>query len=77
MDKNPDIEDIIADWLKEHGYDGLYNEECACPLDDLYPCYGGPCYDCQAGYAGKVELEGEMVDGIGPEKGGDADGVTE
>jgi hypothetical protein len=31
---------IIADWLRTHGYDGLYDDdgECACRLNDLIPC---------------------------------------
>ncbi len=31
---------IITDYLREHGFDGLYNEagECACELALLVPC---------------------------------------
>lgn len=46
--------EIIKDWLKSHGYDGLYNEEfeCGCGLNDLGPCevIGSKCV---AGYRWK------------------------
>lgn len=45
------IVDIVADYLKTNGYDGLAYEdtECGCTLDDLAPC-DGPCYDCMPAY---------------------------
>lgn len=31
--------DIVANYLRENGYDGLYNPGvCACELSDLRPC---------------------------------------
>jgi hypothetical protein len=42
----------MADFLKQNGYDGLYNIEadnCACLLDDLAPC-DGISDECTAGY---------------------------
>ena len=69
--------EMIADWLKEHGYDGLWNGEdymggdgCGCFIDDLFVCD----YDsnvpqhCQAGYRVRIERDGKIGDGIGPEK---------
>jgi len=41
--------DIITEYLKTNGYDGLFNDECACGLDDLMPCDGG-YGDCVPGY---------------------------
>jgi len=40
------VEDILKDWLKEHGFDGLCNpeERCDCGLDDFCPC--GYPQDC-------------------------------
>lgn len=37
------IRDIVTDWLRTHGYDGLCRdlgdgEECGCSLDDFAPC---------------------------------------
>lgn len=32
------VKEIITDWLKKNGYDGLCTEECGCQLGDLGPC---------------------------------------
>ena len=59
-----DVRGIVAEWLKEHGYDGLYVPGvCGCPIDDLM-CCEEPCSQCEPGYAMMCE-EGE---GIGPVK---------
>ena len=53
----PDVREIVKQWLQEHGYDGLVNEErclVGCLLDDLIPC-GFRCDDCQPGYKHKVD----------------------
>ena len=62
MRNNPDVRDILKAWLKEHGYDGLYNEECGCEVDDLSP---GDCMTthCTAGY--KVDYDGACPCGEG------------
>jgi len=33
----PDLAEMVLEYLKEHGYDGLYHDdmECGCHLDDL------------------------------------------
>lgn len=43
--------DMTKEWLKAHGYDGLYNTDggCACLLADLAPC-DELCEECEAGY---------------------------
>jgi len=48
---------IVAEYLKAHGYDGLYDAggECGCENDDLMPCCGawggsGNVPACQPGY---------------------------
>lgn len=34
-----DIKEIVTIYLKENGYEGLYNDECGCSLNDgLFPC---------------------------------------
>ena len=44
--------DIIIEWLKDHGFDGLCMPdeewECGCQITDLAPCNSGPCL-CQPG----------------------------
>ena len=46
-----DVRQIVADYLRENGFDGLYNlvVDCACKLEDLAPC---DCnlLDCKPGY---------------------------
>ena len=43
---------IVEKYLKDNGYDGLYetDSECACGISDLQPC-GEAFHDCVAGYA--------------------------
>lgn len=43
---------IVSEWLRENGYDGLCNGdlECGCLRTDLAPC-GFPGITCEAGYA--------------------------
>lgn len=43
--------EIVAEWLKANGYDGLVDVigECACLIDDLIPCDCEHIESCQAG----------------------------
>lgn len=42
--------EIIENWLKENGYDGIYSPgECACKIGDLMPC-GTDASECEPGY---------------------------
>jgi hypothetical protein len=47
------VREIVKAWLKEHGYDGLYDPDgfCGCPVDDL-ACAGDMCSmeECKPGY---------------------------
>ena len=58
------VTEILKDWLKSHGYDGLYHEdsECGCLVGDLGPCgeIGG---SCKAGVLGKCNPETCANDG--------------
>ena len=47
--KNPTVEAIVTNYLKDNGYDGLYTEGCDCLLGDLCPCGCEPL-DCRAGH---------------------------
>ena len=50
MNNNPKVEEIIQSWLMQNGYTGLfYSGECACEIDDLFPCGEIERY-CEAGY---------------------------
>lgn len=61
------IKDILLDWLKMKGYDGLYGEGCGCFLDDLMPC--GEPYECRPGFKCEMEeFDGQIVPAIGPRK---------
>ena len=47
-----DLKHIVATWLKENEYDGLYSSDdnCACCIgDDFMPC-DEPHIDCSPGY---------------------------
>lgn len=46
----PCVKEILVEWLRSHGFDGLFFEgECACTVDDLAPC--DSCFgDCVPGY---------------------------
>lgn len=35
-----EVQEIVAVWLKDNGYDGLFSEdyECGCEISDLMPC---------------------------------------
>jgi hypothetical protein len=77
------VKEIVLQWLKANGYDGLFIDDCGCVLDDLMPCaaayYGdGGCDGCVPGYKvpcpGKPECEndrGVCPFHIGPKKGGE------
>ncbi|HDY89554.1 MAG TPA: hypothetical protein ENH82_15765 [bacterium] len=44
------VKNIIEDYLKKHGFDGLYYPgECSCKIGDLQPC-DSPCMACEPGY---------------------------
>jgi hypothetical protein len=45
------VKEIIVDYLKKNGFEGLYNAdgECGCLLEDLMPCGEGGDY-CEPGY---------------------------
>jgi len=69
------VKKILAQWLKEHGYDGLYNkkygdEGCGCFVDDLCSC--GDEFnltECTAGYKVGVSIGPKKQDKKGDKRG--------
>ena len=65
------IKEIVSDYLKKNGYDGLYNpvEPCGCLLDDSMPGYEW-CnqLECQPGFRHDI--------GVDEECGCDGEGTT-
>ena len=47
------VRDIVEQYLRKHGYDGLVSPgaECGCDLDHLFAC-NVVCLSCLAGYKG-------------------------
>jgi len=46
-----DPREIIAAWLGDNGYDGLYDgDECGCGINDLAPCIQESVPACYPGY---------------------------
>lgn len=69
--------EIIADYLKKNGFDGLWCPDipCGCGLDDLAPCRGDGCsiHDCEPAYKRMKKCEdcnqeNECYDPDGKEK---------
>lgn len=45
------VEEIVGNWLRNHGYDGLYADDiCWCFLDELVRCDGVVFPTCRPGY---------------------------
>jgi hypothetical protein len=65
--------DIVREYLKANGYDGLWIEdECGCEIEDLAPC-GEMRLGCQAGYKvkcvpGQCPADGDCEWHIGPRR---------
>lgn len=56
---------IVVEWLADHGYDGLANEECGCGLGDFAPCMSGPYPECEAAMA-RVATEDDDLHDLRP-----------
>ena len=62
------VRDIIAKYLKEHGFDGLYCGDCGCPVGDLGAC-GCLSDECLPGVKQQVpdpDTPGATIEGVGP-----------
>ena len=70
---NKTVKEIVIEYLENNGYDGLYADDCGCPIDDLFLYECGT--DCQPGYKTACDPDTCTLDGdcdfhIGPEKEG-------
>lgn len=48
-ERSVDVEDILKQWLKDHGYTALVGDYCGCSIGDLMPCRDY-CGACRPGY---------------------------
>jgi hypothetical protein len=74
MTKPKTVLEIVRQYLKTNGYDGLYNEDgqCACLLDDLHPCGEyNDISECSPGYKYVCDGKNCNVDVCEPERGQD------
>ena len=53
------VKEIIVNYLKKHGYDGLVNVdiECGCDIEDLDCCDNFHLDDCQPAYQNKYNAK--------------------
>jgi len=68
------VRDIVREYLVANGYDGLWRDDCGCELGDFMPCCcadSAVIVDCEPGYKNTWHEDGDVVFGIGPEKGAD------
>jgi hypothetical protein len=54
--------EILSDWLRAHGCDGLCTEDCGCGVDDMMPCgsYPGHCVPAK-----KISCDRDTCDDCG------------
>ena len=82
------VREVLAEWLKTHGYDGLVRDvtasACGCGLDDLMPCDGCDVANCEPAYEHRCDTcpRAKIGDDVGccdvddmPEPGGRCWGV--
>lgn len=52
MKDSKSVIEIVEAYIREHGFDGLFNSdfECACKVDDLAPCGEDNIGGCCVGY---------------------------
>jgi len=55
------IKQIVEQYLRANGYDGLCTEDCGCFLGDLFCCCCEAHEDCKPGYKGRNEEGIEII----------------
>lgn len=66
------VKEIVVDYIKTNGFDGLCGENCGCGLDDLMPCssWDGSAQDCKPAYKIKAKCSecGNQCEGYDDER---------
>jgi hypothetical protein len=44
------VREIVDEWLRDNGYDGLAGDDCGCIVGDLFPCESCDARTCVAGH---------------------------
>ena len=45
------VKDIVREYLDAYSYDGLFDDDCGCEVDDLMPCDAcEPIEHCEPGH---------------------------
>lgn len=52
-----EVIEIIEEWLKDEGYEGLYALDCGCEIGNIAPCGNINLTNCKAGV--KVHIKGK------------------
>lgn len=60
--------DIIAEYLKKNGYDGLCGDECSCGIDEFSICRSASFVSCVPGYKNVCDCGGNCFYHITPQK---------
>lgn len=55
------VRKIVEKYLKDNGFDGLFEDECGCQLSDLAPCSCESIMRCEPGYKHEAK-EGDEND---------------
>jgi hypothetical protein len=50
------VKEILIEWLKTRGYDGLCYDDCGCGLNDFMPCQSS-CELCKPAYEWQCSRE--------------------
>lgn len=71
-----EVIEVIKEYAKANGYDGLVGNECGCSFEDLAPC-GGDCSACSFGYVCPCETcEPEFKENCNAFNAGDFDDMV-
>lgn len=58
----PSVYEIVQEYLKKNGYDGLATDDCGCELSDLFPCGAEGVEKCEVGHKEDCDPEAHETD---------------